>query len=139
MCTDAYWQGYCVDIPNARSGECVNLGGDLNHLVSSFGPDPGQACSLFACVLRFVIILTYNAHCSGFNCDHLSGEVGPVRAPGVEDMSLSVFNTGEGGGRPFNDALSSYRCAPPSLCDAFALTHHSLSLAAFTIENVARR
>jgi hypothetical protein len=48
LCTDANWQGYCVYITDAGSGECVNLASDLNDLVSSFGPDPNQGCYMFA-------------------------------------------------------------------------------------------
>jgi hypothetical protein len=47
MCTAAYWQEYCVYITDAGPGECVNLAGDLNNLVSSIGPDPNQECYLY--------------------------------------------------------------------------------------------
>ncbi|KAJ7314431.1 hypothetical protein DFH08DRAFT_821448 [Mycena albidolilacea] len=94
LCTAANWQQYCVYITDAGPGECVNLAADLNDQVSSFGPDPNQQCYVFA----------------GFDCDPLSGRIGPISAPGVADLSKS-FNTGEeGGGRPFNDVISSYLC-----------------------------
>ncbi|KAF7356187.1 hypothetical protein MVEN_00950000 [Mycena venus] len=94
MCTAANWGEYCVYITDAGSGECVNLAADLNDQVSSFGPDPNQSCYVFA----------------GFDCDALSGRVGPIRSPGVADLSKPVNTGEEGGGRPFNDVISSYYC-----------------------------
>ncbi|KAJ7631292.1 hypothetical protein DFH06DRAFT_1140545 [Mycena polygramma] len=94
LCTAANWGLYCVYITDAGPGECVNLGPDLNDQVSSFGPDPNQSCYVFA----------------GFDCDALSGRVGPIRSPGVADLSKSVNTGEEGGGRPFNDVISSYYC-----------------------------
>ncbi|KAJ6625213.1 hypothetical protein B0H10DRAFT_2212216 [Mycena sp. CBHHK59/15] len=94
LCTDANWGGYCVYITDAGPGECVNLASDLNDLVSSFGPDANQACYIFA----------------DWDCNALSGRVGPIYAPGVADMSKSINTGEEGGGRPFNDIMSSYQC-----------------------------
>ncbi|KAJ7824250.1 hypothetical protein B0H14DRAFT_2597379 [Mycena olivaceomarginata] len=48
LCTAANWEQYCVYITDAGPGECVNLAGDLNDLVSSFGPDPFQQCYLYS-------------------------------------------------------------------------------------------
>ncbi|KAJ7463573.1 hypothetical protein FB451DRAFT_1180062 [Mycena latifolia] len=90
LCTAANWEQYCVYITDAGPGECVNLAGDLNDLVSSFGPDPNQFCNMFR----------------DFDCT--GSEVGPIRAPGISDLSQPI-NLGEGGGvLSFNDVLSSY-------------------------------
>ncbi|KAJ7460241.1 hypothetical protein FB451DRAFT_1181912 [Mycena latifolia] len=90
LCTAANWEQYCVYITDAGPGECVNLAGDLNDLVSSFGPDPNQLCYMFR----------------DFDCT--GSEVGPIRAPGISDLSQPI-NLGEGGGvLSFNDILSYY-------------------------------
>ncbi|KAJ6599792.1 hypothetical protein DFH09DRAFT_1503973 [Mycena vulgaris] len=95
LCTAAFWSGYCVLITGAFSGGCVNLASDLDNLVSSFGPDAGQDCYM------------YDAH----DCNILLGSsIGPIRSPGGADMSQTINTGSEGGARPFNDVLSSYRC-----------------------------
>ncbi|KAJ7440533.1 hypothetical protein FB451DRAFT_1191541 [Mycena latifolia] len=96
LCTAANWQQYCVYITDAGPGECVNLAGDLNDLVSSFGPDPNQQCWLY----------------KDFDCSAPNGfgRIGPVSSPGIADLSQNI-NFGEGGIYPgFNDVLSSYQC-----------------------------
>ncbi|KAJ7799877.1 hypothetical protein B0H14DRAFT_3491177 [Mycena olivaceomarginata] len=94
MCTAAYWQEYCVYITDAGPGECVNLAGDLNNLVSSIGPDPNQECYLY----------------DEFDCNNLGQRLAPVRAPGYADLSQSIWLGGEGSGILFNDKMSSYQC-----------------------------
>ncbi|KAJ6538096.1 hypothetical protein B0H19DRAFT_1270461 [Mycena capillaripes] len=92
LCTAANFEQYCVYITDAGPGECVNLAGDLNDLVSSFGPDPNQYCYVYR-----------NA-----NCDRNSDQVGPIQAPGIADLSQHI-NLGEGGIiKEFNDVISSY-------------------------------
>lgn len=56
LCTAANWDQYCVYITDAGPGECVNLAADLNDLVSSFGPDPGQDCFAYRLVVVIVIV-----------------------------------------------------------------------------------
>ncbi|MCJ1259339.1 hypothetical protein MMC24_007176 [Lignoscripta atroalba] len=83
LCTDRNFSGYCVHIV-APLYKCVPLGGDLNDLVSSVGPDYGY-CFFF----------------SANGCSDSEGHFGTF-APGYSD--LSVIN--------FNDKISSYYCNP---------------------------
>ncbi|KAJ7839948.1 hypothetical protein B0H14DRAFT_2587696 [Mycena olivaceomarginata] len=93
LCTAANWKQYCVYITNAGPNECVNLVSDLNDLVSSFGPDPNQSCTMFAA-----------ADCN----PSVALAVGPIVSPGVSDLS-QPFNIGQGQiVNGFNDVLSSY-------------------------------
>ncbi|KAJ7149278.1 hypothetical protein C8R43DRAFT_505956 [Mycena crocata] len=81
LCTDIGFTGYCVLITGASSGHCVNLGPDLNDLVTSFGPDSGQSCSFFL-----------NARCAAGKAADV---VQNIRSPGISDLSQIGFdNTG---------------------------------------------
>ncbi|KAJ7023997.1 hypothetical protein C8F04DRAFT_1401366 [Mycena alexandri] len=98
LCTDAGFQGTCVEITGAFDGGCVDLGFDLDNLVSSFGPDPGQTC------------IVYNAH----GCAD-SGAGDPAFAyfisfPGVSDLSQPFIGSDGHQNAPFNDIISSYQC-----------------------------
>ncbi|KAJ7811977.1 hypothetical protein B0H13DRAFT_2383527 [Mycena leptocephala] len=92
LCVAANWQEYCVYITDAGPGECVNLADDLNDQVSSFGPDPNQYCYAFR----------------NYDCDIINDGIGPIRSPGLSDLSQPI-SFGEGGGvSSFNDVMSSY-------------------------------
>ncbi|KAJ7275863.1 hypothetical protein C8J57DRAFT_1466525 [Mycena rebaudengoi] len=94
LCTAAGFTGTCVTIPGATNGGCVDLAGDLDNLVSSFGPDAGQTCWVF------------DAH----GCSTSAPFTAPIVFPGVADLS-QMFRTADGVIRgPFNDMISSYQC-----------------------------
>ncbi|KAJ7325882.1 hypothetical protein DFH08DRAFT_816957 [Mycena albidolilacea] len=101
LCTAANWKQYCVYITNAGPNDCVNLASDLNDLVSSFGPDPNQSCTMFAD--------SRQNFGSAADCNpSVALAVGPIVSPGVSDLS-QPFNIGQGQiVNGFNDVLSSY-------------------------------
>ncbi|KAF5372095.1 hypothetical protein D9758_004953 [Tetrapyrgos nigripes] len=82
----------CVLIQTVPNGICVPLGPDLNDFVSSFGPDAGQQCFIFA-----------DPGCTGDNR-------GPIEFPGVSDLSQSFLTSDGRLNPPFNDVTSSYQC-----------------------------
>ncbi|KAI0111247.1 hypothetical protein GGR51DRAFT_509457, partial [Nemania sp. FL0031] len=84
LCTDSYFNGYCVHIVQPL-WQCINLSGDLNDKVSSVGPDAPSYC------------LFYGA----FNCDDSENHFGTF-SPGIND--LATLN--------YNDKISSYICHP---------------------------
>ncbi|KAI0867528.1 hypothetical protein GGS24DRAFT_515320 [Hypoxylon argillaceum] len=84
LCTDSYFNGYCVHIVQPQF-QCINLSGDLNDKVSSVGPDSPYYC------------LFYGA----FNCDDSESHFGTF-SPGYNDLSTLGYN----------DKISSYICHP---------------------------
>ncbi|KAJ7105690.1 hypothetical protein C8R44DRAFT_806666, partial [Mycena epipterygia] len=87
LCTGVGFSNYCVLITGERFGACVDLGPDLDKLVSSFGPDPGQTCFLW----RF-------HGCGSFNT--ANDEVMNIKYPGIANL----------GDVNFDNAASSYHC-----------------------------
>ncbi|KAJ7315238.1 hypothetical protein DFH08DRAFT_972262 [Mycena albidolilacea] len=78
LCVAANWQEYCVYITDAGPGD--------------FGPDPNQYCYAFR----------------NYDCDIIDDGIGPIRSPGLSDLSKPI-SFGEGGGvSSFNDVMSSY-------------------------------
>ncbi|KAI1117247.1 hypothetical protein F5Y14DRAFT_448180 [Nemania sp. NC0429] len=84
LCTDSYFNGYCVHIVQPEY-VCVNLSSDLNDQVSSVGPDSPKYCLFY----------------SAFNCLDSEGHFGTY-SPGYNDLSALSFN----------DKISSYICHP---------------------------
>ncbi|KAJ7251625.1 hypothetical protein C8J57DRAFT_1520436 [Mycena rebaudengoi] len=66
LCPDVGFNGDCLTV-NGGSTQCVNVPGSLNDQISSFGPDDGQDCFIFA----------YN---------------GPIRIPGISNLNDVGFN-----------------------------------------------
>ncbi|KAJ7923606.1 hypothetical protein B0H13DRAFT_1979686 [Mycena leptocephala] len=98
LCNAIFYSGYCVTIPGAFNGECVNLAADLDDQVSSFGPDPGQRCQLF------------NAHNCATSGAGIPAWSGPIAYPGIADLTVSWIDADGKVNAPFNDIISSYRC-----------------------------
>ncbi|KAJ7256080.1 hypothetical protein C8J57DRAFT_1517812 [Mycena rebaudengoi] len=81
VCTDAGFTGNCQTL-NGGSTQCVNVPGGFNDEISSFGPDDGQDCFIFA-----------DAGCVG-------AQNGPIRFPGISNLKTVGFN----------DKMSSWKC-----------------------------
>ncbi|KAH7064252.1 hypothetical protein BKA63DRAFT_572168 [Paraphoma chrysanthemicola] len=92
LCTDRDWQGYCAHLQSEPS-ECVNLGADLNDLISSAGPDQGGFCYFFV-----------DPNCS------IAADFFHVGFPGIADLSVTPVNGPVGSTRSYEDKLSSYFC-----------------------------
>ncbi|KAF7332757.1 Short chain dehydrogenase [Mycena kentingensis (nom. inval.)] len=99
FCTDINFAGTCVYITGAFSTGCVELGPDLDNLVSAVGPDEGQVCTLYenhGCPLSIPI---------GFSRV-------TVAFPGVANLGQPFPRDGPSGGplTTYNDRVSSYSC-----------------------------
>ncbi|KAJ7464115.1 hypothetical protein FB451DRAFT_1179954 [Mycena latifolia] len=64
----------CEHYVAAKSGDCVDFSPEIDNTVSSFGPDAGQQCFIFA-----------DGGCAG-------PRVGPIFFPGIPDLSTIGMN-----------------------------------------------
>ncbi|KAF8595945.1 hypothetical protein BDV93DRAFT_563793 [Ceratobasidium sp. AG-I] len=82
FCTEDNFRQPCVYVSGFRSGQCVTIGNGFNDKISSFGPDPGMSCTIFA-----------DENCSGRSA-------GGITQPGFN----SLADVG------MNDAMSTFVC-----------------------------
>ncbi|KAJ7910945.1 hypothetical protein B0H13DRAFT_2328851 [Mycena leptocephala] len=72
----------CEHYVASKSGDCVDFSPEIDNTVSSFGPDAGQQCFIFA-----------DGGCQG-------PRVGPIFFPGISDLTTIGMN----------DLISSFFC-----------------------------